>query len=197
MGKSIPKHVQVAERRRRNVRLGVLEELESIFGPPPLLDGEDELAYLDLVQRIRAAFKPQDVIDEMFARDVADLSWEMFRLRRVEANIRREAWRRAALQLIRSRDPEAARMLDQAKNKFDQQVGLALRELGLTEDQVQAQALLLCLADVERVEAMLDRTERRRNMLFREFDRRKEAAQRLKLMCETLAAAPPKLLPAP
>jgi hypothetical protein len=42
----------------------------ALFGPPPLIEGEDAAAYDQLVARIFAAVKPVDVIDEMFTADV-------------------------------------------------------------------------------------------------------------------------------
>jgi hypothetical protein len=42
----------------------------SLFGPPPLLVGEDGAQYDDLFAAIRAAVKPVDTVDEMFVADV-------------------------------------------------------------------------------------------------------------------------------
>jgi hypothetical protein len=63
----------------------------SLFGPPPILEGEDAAAYDELVGRICAAVKPVDVIDEIFMADVAASEWEVLR------------WRRLKLSLIRAR----------------------------------------------------------------------------------------------
>jgi hypothetical protein len=56
----------------------------ALFGPPPLIEGEDAAAYDRLVARIVAAVKPVDVIDEMFTADVVFLEWEVLRLRRLK-----------------------------------------------------------------------------------------------------------------
>ena len=37
----------------------------ALFGPPPLLEGEDAAAYDQLVARIYAAINPTDIIDEI------------------------------------------------------------------------------------------------------------------------------------
>jgi hypothetical protein len=66
-----------------------------LFGPPPLIAGEDAAAYHELLTRIRAAIKPVDIIDEMFTNDVTVLEWEILR------------WRRLKLSLIRTRQLEA------------------------------------------------------------------------------------------
>ena len=46
----------------------------SLFGPPPVLDGEDPAAYDELFGRVSAAVKPIDVIDEMLIDDVVLLA---------------------------------------------------------------------------------------------------------------------------
>ena len=56
----------------------------ALFGPPPLIEGEDAAAYDQLLARIFAAVKPVDVIDEMFTADVVSLEWEVLRLRRLK-----------------------------------------------------------------------------------------------------------------
>ena len=57
----------------------------SLFGPPPILEGEeDAAAYDELVGLVCAAVKPADVIDEMFMADVVALEWEVLRWRRLK-----------------------------------------------------------------------------------------------------------------
>src|SRR5258708_32949813 len=62
----------------------------ALFGPPPLIEGEDAAAYDELLARICAAVKPVDVIDEMFTADVVSLEWEVLRLRRLKWSLIRE-----------------------------------------------------------------------------------------------------------
>jgi hypothetical protein len=45
----------------------------ALFGPPPLIEGEDAAAYDQLLARICAAVKPVDIIDEIFIADVSAL----------------------------------------------------------------------------------------------------------------------------
>ena len=56
----------------------------ALFGPPPLIEGEDAAAYDQLLARICAAVKPVDIIDEIFIADVAPSEWEVLRLRRLK-----------------------------------------------------------------------------------------------------------------
>ena len=62
-----------------------------LFGPPPILEGEDAAAFDELFRRVCAAIKPVDVIDEMFIADVVASEWEFLR------------WSRLKLSLIRAR----------------------------------------------------------------------------------------------
>jgi hypothetical protein len=58
-----------------------------LFGPPPLLEGEDAALYDDLVGRMWAAVNPVDVIDELHAADVVSLEWEVMRWRRLKFSL--------------------------------------------------------------------------------------------------------------
>jgi hypothetical protein len=60
----------------------------SLFGPPPILEGEeDAAAYDELFGRVCAAVKPVDVIDEMLVADVVALEWEVLRWRRLKSSL--------------------------------------------------------------------------------------------------------------
>jgi hypothetical protein len=59
----------------------------SLFGPPPLLEGEDAAAaYDEFYGRVCAAVKPADVIDEMLIVDIVVLELDILRLRRWKSN---------------------------------------------------------------------------------------------------------------
>ena len=58
----------------------------SIFGPPPILEGEDAQAYNELLASISGAVKPSDTIEELWVCDIVDLTWEIFRYRRIKTN---------------------------------------------------------------------------------------------------------------
>ena len=55
------------------------------FGPAPLIEGEDAGAYDELLVRISCAVRPGDIFEEIWVRDIVDLVWEAFRLRRLKA----------------------------------------------------------------------------------------------------------------
>src|SRR5271155_4059961 len=57
------------------------------FGPPPLLQGEDKAAYGTLLARISSTVRPADILEEIWVRDIVDLSWDILRLRRLKVNL--------------------------------------------------------------------------------------------------------------
>jgi hypothetical protein len=59
---------------------------EDLFGPPPILAGE-EAAYDELVGRVYAAIKPVDVIDEMLIADAVASEWEFLRWSRLKFSL--------------------------------------------------------------------------------------------------------------
>jgi hypothetical protein len=59
----------------------------SLFGPPPVLEGEDAAAYDELFGRVSAAINPTDIIDEIFVADVVSSEWEVLRWRRLKSKL--------------------------------------------------------------------------------------------------------------
>src|SRR5579862_4028156 len=74
-------HRHAAAKPRRALRRS------SIFGPAPILPGEDPAAYQQFLRQVASSVKPADIIEEIWARDVVDLEWEILRLRRDEQNL--------------------------------------------------------------------------------------------------------------
>src|SRR5215471_2694606 len=62
-------------------------EHATLFGPPPLFGGEDAEIYDRLVREIFTAVTPVDILEHIWVRDVVDLTVEVFRLRRLTANL--------------------------------------------------------------------------------------------------------------
>lgn len=54
-----------------------------IFGPPPLLAGEDAAAYDVLLAEVSGNLKPSDIFEEIWVREIVDLIWESVRWRRL------------------------------------------------------------------------------------------------------------------
>ena len=149
----------------------------ALFGPPPLLEGEDTAAYDELLVRISGAVNPADIFDEIWVRDLVDLVWEALRLRRLKANLMTATAYRGLQQILKpfvdgylegedlakawaARDESAIKRVDQL-----------LASAGLTMDAVMAQTLSISLDDLERIDRMIATAEVRRNAILREIDR--------------------------
>jgi hypothetical protein len=57
----------------------------SLLGSPALTSREDKAAYHELFAKVWAAVKPRDFLEEILVPDFADLSWEVLRMRRLQA----------------------------------------------------------------------------------------------------------------
>ena len=61
----------------------------TVFGEPPLLQGEDRAAFDELYDRVWAAVKPANILDEMFIFEVVCLEWEALRWGRLKLSLMR------------------------------------------------------------------------------------------------------------
>jgi hypothetical protein len=170
-----------------------------VLGPALLIGGESGDAYDDLLARIRATVAPADMLEEIWVRDVADLAWEVARLRRIKANLVRACSHEGLTTALRSLEVRnysfiAGRWLA-GDAEAAQMVNAALAAAGLTIDSVTALTVSERIDQIERIEKMTNAAEERRDGMLRELEmRRAKLAARLKLAlheAETLAAAPP------
>jgi hypothetical protein len=75
----------------------------SLYGPPPVLEGEDSAAYDELFGRVCAAVKPVDVIDEMLMDDGMASEWEVLRWRRLKLSLIRAYGLKALEEFLRDK----------------------------------------------------------------------------------------------
>ena len=94
-------------------------DLQTLLGPPLLLEGEDAAAYAALNQGIRDAVVPKDIIEDIWVRDVVDLVWEAMRLRRFKAKFMNTSADRLIGDYVRAwtTEPELVPELDAARTK--------------------------------------------------------------------------------
>ena len=170
-------------------------EIQGLFGPRPLIAGEDAAAYDALLARATREVAPADILEQMWVRDVVDLFWDALRLRRLKAKLIAGATQAALARLLAPHlnpDPDQAddftimpgrkRAVRLAQKWTARDPGavhlvegmLASGELAM--DDVMAECLSLRLDDVERVDRMAMSAEIRRNAALRELDRHRAAA---------------------
>jgi hypothetical protein len=62
-------------------------EIRTIWGKPALLAIEDPALYDRLSEGIANAVEPIDVIDWLLVKDAVDFTWQLYRLRRIQAKL--------------------------------------------------------------------------------------------------------------
>src|SRR5262249_49073104 len=172
-----------------------------LFGASPLLEGEDAAAYDELAARLCSAVQPTDFIEEFWARDLADASWNILRLRRVQAaflsaqvsdaasdaaNTEATSLAKAeAEQMKGSEKEEMERFLDddslsseelvaqnpRANEKFQELWASAMSNLDM--DIIEAKIMLCQFDKIEQIENLIAIAERRFDAIIREMDRRR------------------------
>jgi len=158
----------------------------NIFGLPPLLPGEDPAAYDDLLARVSRAIKPADIIEEVWVRDVVNLTWEVQRLRQLKVKLLAVNVH-IGLEHILERMTDFLKAQDLGKgwlkrNSYKiKKVEDLLTSAELNMEDVMAQTLAVELDDIERIDRMTMNLEARRNSALREIDRhRASVAQALR-----------------
>lgn len=148
----------------------------ALFGPPPLIEGEDAAAYDELLVRISAAVKPADILEDIWVRDIVDFTWEIFALRRLKANLMTatsyKGVKAVLLPIIGFLKADSlANDWAARKPNAIERVNSILDSAGLTMYAVTAQTLSENLDFVERIERMITIKESCRNAILREVDR--------------------------
>jgi hypothetical protein len=146
------------------------------FGPAPLVEGEDAGAYDELLLRISAAVRPHDIFEEIWVRDIVDLVWEAFRLRRLKACLMtagaRKALARNLAPLVGGAQADGlARSWAARQPGASAEVEQHLAAAGIGLDGIAAQGLCFELDFLERIDRMIMAAEARRNAALREIDR--------------------------
>jgi len=172
----------------------------ALFGPPPLLEGEDTASYDELLVRISGAVKPADIFEEIWIRDIVDLVWEAFRLRRLKANLMTvvayQGLERILEPLLGWSDASDLAKAWAARDRTAiKQVEKLLASAGLTMDAVMAQTLSFKLNDIERIDRMIATAEGRRNAILREVDRHRTTwGQNLRQAAQQIDSAEIKVI---
>jgi hypothetical protein len=129
---------------------GSVERLLAL-GPRPLIPGEDPAAYDAHLDRVADALKPVDYIGEMMVRDIADIDWEVLRLRGLNS------------QYLTNKTNERLRDAYEANGKW---VG--------DSQSIRSFAANAFAEDIDvfaRIDHMIGTLELRRTAILREFDR--------------------------
>ena len=169
-----------------------------LFGSPPILEGERAKDYYELLERLFSAIGPTDFIEEIWARDLTDVVWSKFRLRRIlAALLDDEVWDKVndeaaecagqeakLLETTEEEKEEMDKLLDsdfeltweervakypRANDKFQALWSKAKADLDF--DLIQARVITRNLDEIERIEFLIAIAQRRIDEVIRELDR--------------------------
>ncbi|MDO8876791.1 MAG: hypothetical protein Q8M24_04665 [Pseudolabrys sp.] len=149
-----------------------------MFGPPPLLPGENRADFDLLLERLVRDEKPTDTIEHAWVWDIAVFTWEIGRYRRSIVglvNINKVRGLRIALEPLHG-DENLQDLLDRWVERYPdaiEYVDTLLERAGLTMDDVTAQTMGVKIGDIERIDRIVMGLEARRITVLREIPRRR------------------------
>ena len=185
------------------------DNIRAFLGDPPLTPFEDATAYDDLLARIATAVAPKDAIEWIWVRDVCDLVWESRRIRQAKAEIVKLTAASMLEKMVLSPGARISRSLlpeeleddlhREEKQRITQwragdataraEVDDLLNARGHTLASVEAQAHLLKLDEIERLDRLITLYDSRRDAILRDLDRRRAAfAARLRSVSDAVIA---------
>src|SRR5262249_11827184 len=80
-------------------------EISVILGKPPVLGVENQQAYEALFVALAVEWEPKKTTEWLFVRDLADLNWEILRLRRGIAGVFEISFRGALVEMLKAVRP--------------------------------------------------------------------------------------------
>jgi hypothetical protein len=159
---------------RPNLSHLIPAEIAEIFGNPPVLGVENCQAYDQLLTHLVLDWKPRNITEWLFVRDLADISWEIFRHRRAIANTFAISFREALNEVVNTEldvpsleDPGDAWFASPRQQK---KVKAELMNYGLVPEAVAAQTYYMKGDVVDRLHRLLALAEARRTAVTRNFN---------------------------
>jgi len=162
---------------------GVSDVVDRVVGiaPAPLLPGEREDDYVNVIARVVTVAQPRDAIEKFLTRDAIDLTWEILRLRRMKVGLLRASMGRGIESIMRGLgyNPVAAGKLAagwaSGEKSAKNEVAGTLQKAQLAIEDVMAKTLEGEIDSFERFDRILASSEARRNNALREIDRHRAA----------------------
>src|SRR5262249_6412175 len=147
-------------------------KVERIAAGPFKKSGRPEARICDVV-------KPADIIEQILVRDVVDISWEILRLRRLQANLIQA---HAYSGMSETLSPLVGNLKSETLAKAWAaripaavvEINKALASAGLSMETVMANTLSFKLDELERIGRMVTVAEARRSAALQEIERHRE-----------------------
>ena len=160
----------------------------SIFGPPNLLTEEDPAAYELLRTRVLSKLNPPDIIEEMYAHDVTEFTWEIRRWRGAKKAFIASETLSALEETINSifgrRRSDSARVSRAARglvkkwaDRDPEAIGRVARLLSSAQTTIgamEARVIIAKSGHIERMDRIISTAVKGRKAAFREIDRHRQ-----------------------
>jgi hypothetical protein len=167
-----------------------INQMDDLFGEPPLIKGEDTARYSRLLAAIADEIKPETIFDKIRVREFTNKYWEQQRCKQGAASLVEGAYIEALASLLRpfisppmiSMGEDAASEMardyysGEAKAKKVEAVEFFLVQYGITQEQIRAKAIQICGGGVLMFNRMETNCETSLRMLKKENDRRPAVA---------------------
>jgi hypothetical protein len=151
--------------------LAPLNALGALFKKRPIILGEAEADYDTLLARLTDTVRPRDVIAALMVKDLADLTWDAQRYRRMKASLLMNA-RASSLRALLPFFDTSVTLSWLAKDAATvATVDAALAQRGLDHDAIMAQALSDHLDEIDRLDRLTASAEARRARTLKELQR--------------------------
>src|ERR1700722_16281391 len=103
----------ISENQPRQVATATIpRHIRDLFGRPPVLSFEDHDAYECLMSELVVEIEPSGIREWLWVRDLADLNWDILRIRRAIASLREISFKPALVDTFRKVFPSSTRYSD-------------------------------------------------------------------------------------
>jgi hypothetical protein len=176
--------------------------IRELFGAPPLLRTESSDAYDTLWSALAVQFDPREIMEWAWVRDLADLTWDIGRIRRVLTSMLNISFKSGLQGTLRAVIPFVATLPREdevlAESWYDVSAGKGkvastLARYGLSADAAEGEAFARRLDEIERMQRLIISAESRRNMIMRELHVYRESSLAKKARHEIIDAEPTHL----
>jgi len=159
----------------------VARRLARRYYGPPVLPGESQLDYFHITEDITRALEPQDAIERLFVKDIADASLEIERLKHIINTMVKAKFHSLAERAILNNVEKAT--LDSAKTFVklalvggDDYLNKELEKLGINPQELIAESYSRQIDDIERFTKLIEAAEKRRSsaiLVHRRYQRQR------------------------
>jgi hypothetical protein len=163
---------------------GIPQDVAAFIGDRPIVKGEDPKQYDAVLGKLTALITPEDPIEWIWTKDVADAHWEARRARRFRDQIldlgRYKAMRRVAENLLQDKrgDPGFNKLVAKTVAtwmRVDGEVKMAefLAQFDLDTSAIAAEVFMARSQPYDQLERIAAAADKRRDAVFREIERRR------------------------